>query len=70
MAFLLKARVNVVTSPVVDTPLTTSLTVVVVCVLSSSLAVVLVVSVHFSLYQLSSELQAAIANTVATDSNN
>ena len=70
MAFLLKARENVVTSPVVETPLMTSSAEEVVCELSSSLAVVLAVPVHFSLYQLSSAVQAAIANVAATASNN
>ena len=43
MAFLLRAMVNVVTSPVEDTPQMTSSAEAVVCELSSSLAVVLVV---------------------------
>ena len=70
MAFLLRATVNEVTSPVVDTPLMTSSAAAVVCELSSSLAVVFAVSVHFSLYQLSSALQAAIVSVVATASKN
>ena len=66
MALLFRAMVNEVTSPSLDTPVTTSSAVPVVCVLSSLLSVVVVVvcvegTVEFESQSLSVE-QAAIRN--------